>query len=55
MVYVVAAQLLFNHEREDQLDRLREKIGNEWDLLVEKFSAAAAGVMETPATEASID
>ena len=36
-------------------DRLREKIGNEWDLLVEKFSAAAAGVMETPATEASID
>lgn len=36
-------------------DRLLERIGNEWELLAAKFSAAAAGVMETSATEASLD
>jgi glycosyltransferase involved in cell wall biosynthesis len=36
-------------------DRLLAAIGIEWDLLVEKMSAAAAGVIETPATEASLD
>jgi hypothetical protein len=36
-------------------DRLLTGIGIEWNLLVEKMSAAAAAVMETPATKAHLD
>jgi glycosyltransferase involved in cell wall biosynthesis len=36
-------------------DRLLAGIGVEWSLLVEKMSAAAAAVGETPATEARLD
>lgn len=36
-------------------DRFLTGIGIEWDLLVEKMSAAAAAVSETPATKASLD
>jgi len=36
-------------------DRLLSGIGIEWSLLVEKMSAAAAAVNETPATEALLD
>jgi 1,2-diacylglycerol 3-alpha-glucosyltransferase len=36
-------------------DRFLTSIGIEWELLVEKVSAAAAAVNETPATEASLD
>lgn len=36
-------------------DRLLAGIGIEWNLLVEKMSAAAAAVGETPATEAALD
>jgi glycosyltransferase involved in cell wall biosynthesis len=36
-------------------DRLLAGIGVEWTLLVEKMSAAAAAVGETPATEAALD
>lgn len=36
-------------------DRLLSGIGIEWSLLVEKISAAAAAVNETPATEALLD
>jgi 1,2-diacylglycerol 3-alpha-glucosyltransferase len=36
-------------------DRLIEGIGMEWDLLSAKVSAAAAAVIVTPATEASLD
>jgi glycosyltransferase involved in cell wall biosynthesis len=43
------------HEDAMPWDRLREKIAIEWDLLVAKLSAAAAGVLETTATEASLD
>ena len=36
-------------------DKLLATIGVEWDLFVEKMSAASAAVMKTPATEAHID
>jgi glycosyltransferase involved in cell wall biosynthesis len=36
-------------------DRLLATIGVEWDLFLEKMSAASAAVMKTPATEAHID
>ena len=36
-------------------DRFIEGIGVEWDLLSAKVSAAAAAVIVTPATEASLD
>jgi 1,2-diacylglycerol 3-alpha-glucosyltransferase len=36
-------------------DRFLTGVGIEWELLVEKVTAAAASVAETPATEASLD
>lgn len=36
-------------------DRFLTGVGIEWELLVEKMSAAAAAVNETPATEADLD
>jgi glycogen synthase len=36
-------------------DRFLTGVGIEWELLVEKMSAAAAVVNETPATEADLD
>ena len=53
-------ELITRHERlidEDPMpwDRFVAGIGIEWDLLSAKVSAASAAVLETPATEASLD
>lgn len=52
--------LIESHDRifdEDPMpwDRLMASVEVEWDLLSAKVSAAAAAVIETPATEASLD
>jgi glycosyltransferase involved in cell wall biosynthesis len=53
-------QLVAEHQQPANVDfsgwdRLLATIGIEWDLFVEKVSAASAAVMKTPTTEASID
>lgn len=53
-------QLIESHDRifdDDPMpwDRLVASVEVEWDLLSAKVSAAAAAVIETPATEASLD
>jgi 1,2-diacylglycerol 3-alpha-glucosyltransferase len=53
-------QLIADHEHPHEVDftpwdRLVSGIGTEWDLFMEKMSAASAAVNETPATKAQLD
>ncbi len=47
----------FEHQEEDAStwDRMLSTVEIEWDLIAAKMSAAAAAVVETPATEASLE